>query len=207
MRTERAFTLIELLVAIAILSVIALASWQMLNGILKAREQADTKVRSLDSLQRAMHLMVSDWQQLADRPVSDELGGDVAALLTPLDGGVEFTRTGQFSGVRQSRSELLRVRYQLRNEVLHRFSWSSLDRAPGARPRDLELLTGVTAFEPRFLDSAGQWRTTWPPVTTGNGDVAKSVLPTVVELKITTRGFGDLRRLIRLPAGGSDEAP
>ena len=200
MRGYRGFTLLELLVAIAILAIIGMASWQLLHTVIKARESTSERAKNLDDLQRAVHLMVSDAEQFIDREVTDELGATLPALMTPREGGLELTVSGHLALSPERNSDLQRVRYQLKGSELHRYRWNALDRAAGDQPSDLLLLTDVTALQIRYMDLQGHWQATWPPAqAVGQESPARS--PRALEISVTLKTFGEIRRLIVLPAG------
>lgn len=197
--TNRGFTLLELLVAIAIMALIGVMSWQVLSTVLHAREISDSRLKRLDDVQRCLRIMESDWQQVIVRPVTDELGGMQPSVVTTPESGVEFTRSGWLNPMHEHRSELIRIRYVLRQQALHRLSWNLLDRAPGAKPHDVVLLRDVGPMEIKLLDDSNLWQSTWPSAADAQKSARDQSLPRAVDWHFTVAGFGELRKVIVLP--------
>ncbi len=202
----KGFTLLELLVAMAIMALIGLLSWQVLSTVVRARERSADHLDQIDHLQRALVLMRQDLEQAVQRPVSDPMGTPLSPLLsisaTGGQGpGLEWTRAGWLNPMQEARSDLLRVRYQLIGDELHRFSWVYLDQAPGSQPEDLVLLHHVSNLEVHYLDTSDQWQTLWPEPEAAQKPVFQQPLPSAVDLRMDTREFGSLRLLVMLPAG------
>ena len=212
MRHPRGFTLLELLVAIAIMAVVGLLSWQVLRTVIQAREVSAVHLDRLDALQRCLQLMDADFVQAVQRPITDSFGGPLPALISYNDGqgvlGVEFTRTGWLNPMHETRSNLLRVRYEQREGELHRLDWVYLDRAPGVKPEDLVVLSGVRNLQIRYLDASYQWQSIWPEPMDAQKAVEIQPMPLAVDISFDSHEFGHLRKLVRLPiALGANNAP
>ena len=87
---------------------------------------------------------------------------------------------------------------------LVRRSWYVLDRASQTKPVEVTLLDRVQSAEWRFFDASGTRSETWPPsngtpITPG----AAIPTPTAVELKFTTKDWGELRMIFRVGAEGA----
>ena len=72
------FTLIELLVAVAIFAVLAAFAYGALGRTLASAEFLGARAERLDAVQRTVRFLTLDFQQLAPRPVREQLG-DVTA--------------------------------------------------------------------------------------------------------------------------------
>ncbi|HVC38234.1 MAG TPA: type II secretion system minor pseudopilin GspJ, partial [Gammaproteobacteria bacterium] len=165
----RGFTLVELLVAVAIFAVIAVLAYGGLDSVIHQREQTAGVMNRLRVVQQAFALMARDFGQLEPRPVRDPLGNTplAAFVSTPQNlPPVVFTRGGWSNPLADVRSTEERVAYELDDDKLVRLSWPELDNPSQALPTKQELLTGVSAFDLRFMDSSGQWQTQWPPLNT-----------------------------------------
>ncbi len=204
-RTDRGFTLIELMVSVAIMALLALLSWQMLTTLIHARDQTQARLRKLDDLQRCLQILDADVLQVVKRPITDEFGGPMPAWMGEVDSegraDIEFTRGGWLNPMGEVRSELVRVHYQVTSGDLHRLSWTQLDRAPGAKPDDIVVLKGVSHWQLRYLDSAGQWQQIWPEPVDAQKDVAQQPLPIALEVQFDSVDFGHLRCLYVVPPG------
>lgn len=191
------FTLIELLVAITIFAIIAALAYGGLDSVIRQREKNTEAMQQIRTVQLAVTIMERDFSQLEPRTVRDALQG---APLPAFIGGpenlpqVEFTRGGWSNPLAEVRSTQQRVAYELDNGKLTRLSWSELDRTSNAEPLKQVLLTGVTAFSMRYMDSNGQWQDQWPPLNT-NANQFLARLPRAVEVKLTVKGWGEFTRL------------
>src|SRR3546814_10146799 len=109
---------------------------QFFSRMLADRDLLDNKAVTLEQRQRALLMMVQDFEQLIARPVRDKLGSVQPALMGN-ETGVEFTHLGwanPFSLVQ--RSQLQRVRYVFYAHQLIRRSWPLLDANVGTRQKD-----------------------------------------------------------------------
>lgn len=193
------FTLIELVIAIAIFSLIGLASYSLFNTTFRVKERTEDHRVKLVDLQRAFQLIQTDVEQMVNRPVRDEFGDTQAALVSQANQQLEFSRIGwtlsPFSKVK--RSSVQRVMYRIENGKLWRAHWQVLDRSDASEPLVSPVLEGVSDFTIRFLytnkDLGEQWIESWPPPTS-DPDVTYT-LPKVVEWNLETEYYGKIRRL------------
>lgn len=195
-RRARGFTLIEMMVAVAIFAVLAVLAYAGLDAVLRQRAELDQHYQNLHALQRAYEVMQRDFSQAAPRGVRDELGGPLPALRGDPSGRVvAVTRAGYPNPAGVRRSQLLRVRYVLRDHQLLRLQFPVLDRAPVALPRPDVLLHGVRSLRLRYLDATGNWQRSWPPA-----GATATTLPRAVEVTMQLdRLSGPLRWLFVLP--------
>lgn len=177
---ESGFSLVEILVALGLFSLIAWAGLSVLDGVLRTQSRTDGRLERLAELQRAMHLMTFDLEQVT--------GG----AFLHAGGSLIFHRLGGPAG-----GDGVTVRYDLAEGALMR-SVTSSSGSVLARQR---LLDGATAIDWQFGGPAGEWLSTWPPDTKD-----PPLLPLAVAAEITIDGRGGglsgvLRRVVRLPAG------
>lgn len=209
----RGFTLLELLVAIAILSLVAVGSYQLLFSTIATRDQAMTRERALRDLQRAGMLLQRDLLQVARRPVRDEFGDVQPAFAIPGENIMEFTRAGWRNPLQQARSDLVRVRWRVADGRLLREHWQVLDRARSSAPVQTVLLENVSDFR-LMVRGDGNWIASWPPLGDGQRRPGAAPLPEAVEIRFTLAPWGEIRRVIPLPdnppedgAPGNDDNP
>ena len=197
MMRQQGMTLIELLVALAMFALIALAGQRLLSTAVDVRRQGQAHAQQLQQLGRAMALLESDLEQAIVRPLQLADGSAEPALLSLADGnGLQFTRAGWDNPLQQARSNLQRVRWWADADGLHRGMWMVLDRGEQDVLYPQRMLDGVSQVQWRYLDARGNWLPAWPA---GN----RAPLPRAVEIQFTHPRHGVLRRVLRLPDGGS----
>lgn len=172
------FTLVEVLIALALFSLIGVAGFSLLNAVVGVQSRTEQRLDRLAAMQRAMHVMVVDFQQIAVPPISVEAGS------------ATFRRYAN-SGL----SQTVAVRYDLDEENFRRTL-----SLPGGGAQEQTLLSGVESIRWQFFDAGAGWTETWPPA--GSNDDS---LPQAIAAELTIRDergglAGLLRRVVRLPA-------
>jgi general secretion pathway protein J len=207
------FTLLELLISIVIFGLVAAMAYSGLNNVLLARSQTEARTQQLYKLQMALTLMERDIEQIVDRPVRGEYGGDetLPAFAANEYGDylLEFTRTGWLNPLNLPRSNLQRIAYTVKDEKLIRSIWYVLDRAQDSEHYDIELLDDVKSLEIRYLDDKKEWQRSWPPLSTTSFGQAQSqgqnqppaapAPPRGIVMEIETKSFGKVERWFHLP--------
>ncbi len=197
---QRGFTLMEVLIAVTITAVIGLGVWQVLNGVITARDRVDEVAGEFSALQRTMLLLERDIGQMINRPARD-LYGDMQPALTSRDESFSLllTRQGWRNPLGERRSSLQRVGWRYEGEDLLRIYWPALDQGQEDNRRELRLLSGVKSFKLRFLDANRQWHDNWPIQEALQGafqSVESS--PLGMELTFELERFGTLVRTFAL---------
>lgn len=201
-RPVRGFTLIEILVAMLIVAIIGVMAYGGLHRLINLHEHTAASMHRLQLLQQAVTIMTRDLSQLEPRPVRDPLGGAplAAFVSTPQNQPpLMFTRGGWSNPLADVRSTEERVAYQLDKDKLLRLSWPELDVPAQTDPVKQVLLTDVTQFDLRFMDTNGVWQTQWPPLN-ANSAAYVAQLPRAVEIDITAKDIGRITRIIEVPA-------
>ena len=206
---NKGFTLLELLVAIIIFAIVAVMAYGGFNQLVRQRDIAATTMQRVRNLQRCVTRMAQDFEQLSARPIRDaNSAADMPALYVGNSGTdlVEFTHAGWTNPTGLSRSTLQRVRYRLVDNKLYRDYWYVLDRTLNNVPVQVELLDKVSNVTLRYMDSSGQWQTTWPPggvaaASNGvpNANYQPRLLPVAIEFTLTLQDWGDIKRIIEVP--------
>ncbi|MGQ7846525.1 type II secretion system minor pseudopilin GspJ [Granulosicoccus sp. 3-233] len=196
---QRGFTLIELLVAMFLLAILGTAGFQMLFQITATRDRIEQQSTRLSELQRTFYWLAEDITQITDRSVRSAVDLELPPLQLNVEGEYlfEFTRAGwtnPAAEVSPARSNLQRVAYGLDEDKLIRQYWYHLDPINEEPTRRRQLLTGVDALDLRFLDSEGEWQTSWPPA-----DIETPGMPVAIEFKLELEDYGEIIRVFALP--------
>lgn len=196
-RDNRGFTLLELLIAISIFALLSLMAYSALSSAVRQRQQGEEESYQLKGLQMGLLMLERDLQQAVDRPVQVGPTQEPAFEFVPLDDRMSFTHTGWSNPLSQPRSQLQRVAYRYEKGKLYRDSWFNLDRLVDEPVQEAVLLDDLEEWKLRFMNLSRQWQDSWPP-RDANGVVTES-LPLAVEFSFKKKGWGEIRRLIRLP--------
>jgi general secretion pathway protein J len=199
-KKEHAFTLIEVLVSLAIFAILAALAYGALSRTLDSADLLNERMDRLQAIQRTMRLLSEDLQQLAPRPIRDELGdGFGAALDTGFQSGfaLELTHGGWSNPIVLPRSTLQRSAYRIEEDELIRYHWTVLDRTLANEALSITLLNGVESILFRFLLANGDWTEQWPPQNRP-GLLGARERPRAVEIVLTLADEGEIRRLLEV---------
>lgn len=200
-------TLVELLIALAIFAVLSAMAHGAIRAALEARERIRNQATHLGALQKSMVIIERDVSQMVPRPIRDENGEPLPALISPnaISNGfpnsasrlMEFTRAGWRNPI-GARVHLRRIAYELDDGQLLRLVWNVLDRAEDSLPSSSVLLAGVNAVGIRYLGADNEWRTEWPLQRWDRGGPSSEVddLPRGVEITLDIAGIGPVSRLL-----------
>ncbi|NDW21287.1 type II secretion system minor pseudopilin GspJ [Alteromonas hispanica] len=207
---QRGFTLIEILVAMAIFTLIGLASTGLLTTVIDSNTLSQERFEKLQLLQRAMVTIERDIQQAVSRSVRVEgekreivmAGGEVEGSD---DDGIGFVRGGWHNPqLMLPRSTLQYVAYRLRDNQLERLYSNYVDNVIGYEPKVRVLLDEIESFKVEFLAGNNSSSTVeedddikWSESYQGK------VLPRAVAIEFVSKDFGLLRREFTLISGNS----
>ncbi|MBQ4829239.1 type II secretion system minor pseudopilin GspJ [Alteromonas sp. MMG017] len=203
---QRGFTLIEILIAMAIFTLIGLASTGLLTTVIDSNDLSSERFEKLQQLQRAMVIIERDIQQAVPRPVRAEgetqkvvmAGGEV----DDSDGdGIGFVRGGWHNPqLMLPRSTLQYVAYRLDEDRLERVYSNYVDNVIGYEPKTRTLLEHIESFTVEFIS----------PESSGDDDDLSwsesyqgEALPTAVAIEFVSKDFGLIRREFALTAGSA----
>jgi general secretion pathway protein J len=204
-RPIQGFTLLEILVAMAIFTLIGIASSGLLSSVLDDDKASSERFAQLEELQRAMMTIERDVLQAMPRAVrvngevteivmrggEDELGGNADSL--------GFVHGGWHNPqLMLPRSTLQLVGYRVQDNKLQRLYGNYLDNVVGFEPKVKDILSGVSNFQVEFLlnTTENTGAIEWQESYTG------TVLPSAVAITITTETFGEIRREFLLASQG-----
>lgn len=201
----RGFTLLEILVAMAIFTVIGLASTAVLSTVIDSDELSSERVEKLQALQRAMLTVERDILQAIARPARIEgeanqrviLGGE-NVLDSDMD-GLAFVRGGwQNPQWMLPRSTLQTVGYMVQDNKLQRLYGNYVDNVVGYEPKIRVILENVDDFQVEFY---GQGQNSPDEPAAWQDSTAGNALPDAIAIEITTPEFGTIRREFLLSHG------
>ena len=188
---QQGFTLLEVLIAIAIFSVVSLASFTIFDTVLRGDENSKIRSDSQNELQRAFLLMERDFTQIAKR--SMRINGEAPSnsfLQTSDDSfladeqAIAFVRNGWTNpGLLLPRSDMQRVAYRVVDETLQRLHYNFVDAVVGQEPKIRPLISQVTNLTFEFYDGS-KWQDKW----------SGSTLPQAIAIEIETEVYGLIRR-------------
>jgi general secretion pathway protein J len=208
---QRGFTLIEILVAMAIFTLIGLASTGLLTTVIDSNSLSQERFEKLQLLQRAMVTIERDIQQAVSRPTRVDgekreivmAGGEVDGSD---DDGIGFVRGGWHNPqLMLPRSTLQYVAYRLRDNKLERLYSNYVDNVIGYEPKVRVLLENIESFNVEFLAGNNASST-----IKDDEDIKWSekyqdkVLPRAIAIEFVSKDFGLLRREFTLISGGSE---
>jgi general secretion pathway protein J len=197
---QRGFTLLEVMVALGILAFVVLATHQILDSTIRAKEASEEKISELESLQTVFRLMDQDFNQMTKREVRNE-SGDVNpsylihgryALESQYD-GIAFVRDGWTNPINLlPRSELQAVGYRVIDDTLQRIYRIYVEELDGSEPRSQTLLKDIEEFQVEFLDEQQNWQSQW----------SKKALPLAVSVTIKRKDAASINRKFLTPGDG-----
>lgn len=193
---QKGFTLLEMLVSLALFSVIYMVAYGALSNILNGSQALNAEQEKWQQLDIVFTLMQEDLGFATERKIRDKSGFMSPALRgQPTDSRAESLPTLEFSraGIRvlstDKETGIRRVAYRLRDGVLYREMWPTLDRKYDSTPVDDRLLAEVTEFDMRFLNREGEWLTSWP-----DERHKAEILPVAIDVTINTRKGDEINR-------------
>lgn len=194
---QRGFTLIEILIAMAIFTLIGLASTGLLTTVIDSNDISEERFHKLQALQRAVTTIERDLQQAVARSIrvdGEKRKGVMAGgkIDGSDDDGIGFVRGGWHNPQQMlPRSSLQYVAYRLRDNKLERLYSTYVDNVIGFEPKIRVLLEDVESFNVEFktsLENQSKAEAKW------NESYQGPVLPIAVAVEFVSRDFGKIRR-------------
>ncbi|WP_286270359.1 type II secretion system minor pseudopilin GspJ [Thalassotalea hakodatensis] len=185
------FTLIEVLLATAIFAVISIASFSILDGVLRTKEGAEQKQNRLNEIQRAWLIIERDLLQIVRRSVRVE-GEAPQTGFFYVDNGdlmlseqaIAFVRGGWSNpNLILPRSDMQPIAYRIQENTLERMHFNFVDPVIGEEPIIRPLIKDVTDFKVQFFVDK-KWRES----------LIENQWPEAIALIIDTEDLGELTR-------------
>ena len=207
LRRGGGFTLIEVLIAMAITAMVATLAFASLDSTMDSAESLREQGERISEINRAWNLLSRDLSHFVDRPVRNEFGSVVPAIVggERVEKTLAFTRVGWFNTLGRRRSHMQRVRYTLEDTTLYREPFQVLDRTSESEPQRVALLENVNLMEFRFLGESIQLAPNdfetenWPEAWGLNGGVGVNTVPDAIEVRLELEDWGEVRWLYELP--------
>lgn len=199
----KGFTLIEILVAIAIFSIIGMASHRVISSLVYSSAEAKMAITELKEKQRAISLITTDLFQNSSRSTKISPNERAPAIIGN-DETLVFTRTGWNNFSSFDRPESQRVKYYFDNSAspsrdsgdLKRqytyyldtdfdvFESDSLFRAIKSQSLiEQTLLKDIRLLKFSYIDSENRSHETWLPEQTIKRDVTLKAIRLSIETK------------------------
>ncbi|MFT6993047.1 MAG: general secretion pathway protein J [Paraglaciecola sp.] len=198
------FTLIEILVAMAIFTIIGLASTGVLTSVINSDQLSSERFEKLEELQRAMLTIERDILQIVPRALRVNgaatglvISGGEDVLNSDTD-GLGFVRAGWHNPqMLLPRSTLQAVGYRIQEEQLQRLYGNYVDNVIGYEPKVKVLLSDIEDFRVSFLIQTEQLEDPddWEELYSG------ATLPIAISITIVSKTFGEIRREFMLANG------
>ena len=198
---EKGFTLIEVIIALAIFSLISIAAYKSIDGLIKIKERIEQEDRKWRQVMVFLDRFEMDIKQHVNRPIRN--ANDIiepAWWAQPLitnqhDSQLTFSRFGnaQLSGYLM---DTRRIGYRLNRGSIELVQWPSLDLTKGVNPEVFEVLQNVNNLNIKYLTNDGRWILYWPEVAGNNS--ADTIFPKAVSLNITMHSGEKIQRLFSL---------
>lgn len=197
----KGFTLIEVMIALAIFSMISIAAYKSIDGLMRVKARIEVEDRQWQQVMLFLDRFDQDVKQHVNRPIRNasdilEPGWWGQPIFTNQYGAqLSFSRFGdaQQTGYLM---DTRRIGYRLNRGAIELVQWPSLDVTIAEKPEVFEVLENVSDLTFKYLSKDGRWMLTWPDPTSSNDPDA--VFPRAVSLEITMRSGEKIQRLFSL---------
>ena len=206
---QRGFTLIEILIAMAIFTLIGLASTGLLTTVIDSNDISEERFAKLQLLQRAMITIERDLQQAVPRAI--RYNGEKQSVVMAggkTDGsdedGIGFVRGGWHNPqLMLPRSTLQYVAYRLKENRIERIYTNYVDNVIGYEPKVRVLLEDVESLKIEFLATANSSSLDEDEDLSWSERYKGAALPRAVAIEFVSKDFGKIRREFTLTTGES----
>jgi general secretion pathway protein J len=190
-KRSQGFTLLEVLIAIAIFSVISMASFSIFETVINSDAATKARTDRINELQRGFLIIERDMLQIARRsvrlngeaPLSDFLHTDNDSFTTS-EQAIAFVRHGWTNpGLLLPRSDMQSVAYQLNENTVERVHFNFVDAVLGEVPKVRPLISQVEKLNFEFYDGKK-----WQEI------LQENTLPMAIAIEIDTTDYGIIRR-------------
>ncbi|MHC6647030.1 type II secretion system minor pseudopilin GspJ [Alteromonas sp. HB246098] len=206
---QRGFTLIEILIAMAIFTLIGLASTGLLTTVIDSNDISEERFAKLQLLQRAMITIERDLQQAVPR--ASRVNGEKQDVVMAggetddsNDDGIGFVRGGWHNPqLMLPRSTLQFVAYRLQENKLERLYSNYVDNVIGYEPKVRVLLEDIESLKIEFLATSNSSSLDDDEDISWSESYKGTALPRAVAIEFVSKDFGKIRREFTLTTGES----
>ena len=191
------FTLLEIMVAIAIFAVLAAAAYAGMNSIVRAQIAVRESSTALDAVSRALARFEKDLAQAYSRSARGAYGTIESALVGDSN-SLSVTTMAIAANATGPSATPVRVRHTLAAGRWLRTQTAALDLAPNTPESTRLILDDFSGASLRYLDAQLIEHDRWPPANAALEGASPDKLPRAVELRLTSKRFGEIRRLVAL---------
>jgi len=201
LKNSRGFTLIEIMVSLVILLIVSMMTSSALNFIAQSKVHLTEQVKIFSQIQIAITVIENDLRQI--KPM-DKLTSTYPTqpILVLSDSYLQLTRSDFFDPKLNTKKNSLQiVTYQLIGENLVRFSRRNQNNVFAKKLNYQIILNGVKKFEYKIIPLNN------PLTNPANPKLKNKKITTGIIIAITTRQFGQIKRVIILPINTMDTDP
>jgi len=198
---QKGFTLIEVIIALAIFSLMSIAAYKGIDGLIRVKERVGAENRQWQQVMLFLDRFELDVKQHVNRPIRN--ANDILEPAWSAQPIFVYQYGAQLSlsrfGDAQQTGYLMdtrRIGYRLNRGAIELMQWPSLDVTSAQKPEVFEVLQNVSDFKLKYLTKDSRWILSWPEVTDKNE--VDEIFPRAVSLEITMRSGEKIQRLIAL---------
>lgn len=207
-KKQSAFTLLELLVALAIFAIISVGAFQLITQVTNYQQRSEQRMQAFNAVSAVLNIMERELLQAIDRPIRDEFGDALPALVgdsqsVELTSGARISSPVALRADHGAQADLQRSLYRLKLKyqegtyisIWTRQQWDVLDRVQQSQPVQT-LAIPLDQVNLRYLSHSRHWLTEWPD-SSGHAK-EQQPLPLAIELQLVTGQFGTITRLFEV---------
>ncbi|MFQ6292680.1 type II secretion system minor pseudopilin GspJ [Yersinia enterocolitica] len=196
MKRQNGFTLLEMMVSLALLAIISLTGYQILQSVVRNDQITQQHATRLAGVQRMLILFEQDLVNAIVRPPKSSQVDNIPEFVSghvgidSESGSLLLTRTNWINpSAYLARSQLQRVGWRIYQQSLERINYQHPDSYGLVEPQITAHFDEVTELQLRFYQR-GRWQDQW----------ANNTLPEAIEITFIVAGYGKLQRTIFIMA-------